>query len=73
MDLVERGDAVAGFDDALHADIVEQTAHDGAHKRIIVDHQHAQLLEQDFGVLEVDRHGAGFRPGNILREVSLGR
>jgi hypothetical protein len=32
-----------------------------------------QLLEQDFSVPEVDRHGAGFRAGNIRREVSLGR
>ena len=40
---------------------------------IVVDHQHAQLLDQDFGLLGVDRHGAGLRPGNIRREVSPGR
>jgi hypothetical protein len=72
-DLFQHGDTVAGFDDALDADIVEQTAHDGAHKRIVVDHKHVQLLEQDFGLLGVDRYGAGFQPGNIRREVSPGR
>jgi hypothetical protein len=45
-DHFQRGDAVAGVEYLLHADIGEQVAHDVAHERIIGHHQHAELLDK---------------------------
>ena len=40
----------------LHADVAEQAAHHFARERIVIDHQHAELLDQKVGTLGVDVH-----------------
>jgi hypothetical protein len=36
----------------------QHAAHQLAHERIIVDHQHAELVDQDIGLFTVDTHYA---------------
>src|ERR1700688_1322197 len=56
--LFQRGDTIAGFVYLFHADLPEQAAYHVAHERVVFNHQHAELLDQDFSVFGIDLHGA---------------
>jgi hypothetical protein len=67
--LFKAGDAVCGFMDFLDANIDEQVAHHLAHEGIVVDHQNAEALNQEFDMSEI-HHDATATSTPTVRAMS---
>jgi hypothetical protein len=50
----QRGDTVTGLQHSPNADIAQHAVRQIVHERIVIDHEHAQLLNHGFDVLGAD-------------------